>query len=183
MNNIVIPFLVSSMATPLIIYTIIYFSRRHQVGRDDDSGGYVLEYSKSWKVASVVLLVIATLLISIPAVLVGPKEPEDPYIISALFIILVGGSMAKLFETHGVRVVVSDVGIEANTPWRRKRKILWSDVKCIKYNRYMQWIVVVGNESTVRINEYVSGIDIFKDFVKRNLSHEKYSNCRLFYEI
>ncbi len=175
MENLVIPFVVSSVVTPLMFYWLMRLSRRHRLRRDARTGACILEYSRAWRGAAIVFLVGAALLVSIPAVLIGPREPGDPYIIAGLALFFIGSGTAGIIETFGARVLVSSEGLESRSPWSRPRRIRWTDVRAVTYNPFMHWIAVSGDGKVIRIGEYMSGLDVFETFMRDRLPPDRYA--------
>lgn len=88
-------FISGAIGASLMMWIAGYYAKGHRPRRDETTGGVVLEYPTSFKVMSLTLLIAGCGMVLIPLVVIGIKEPEDPYIYAALFLFFAGAEVGQ----------------------------------------------------------------------------------------
>ena len=160
------------------MWIVGYYAKGHRPRRDETTGGVVLEYPTSFKVMSLTLLIAGCGMVLIPLVVIGIKEPEDPYICAALFLFFAGVGGGSTLESFRTEIIVSDSGLSHRSYWSRPRVLLWEEMICMGYNRWMCWFKAVDRSGKViRIPLHLGGMDAFEKAVRRHLRPTVYRDA------
>jgi hypothetical protein len=145
---------------------------------DPKSRTIVLEHSWLLKGLGLVAGLGMPLLVLVLVLVIGFKKPSDALAAGGLLLFfgLLGGWL--LLESMGVRVLLSEEGIEGRSPWRGTRFIPWDEVKEVKFSQAMSWFVVVGRRrDKVRVSMLLVGTQYFVEAVKEYLDPERYEKA------
>ena len=173
--NQFLSFIAGAVFTPLIMWAVSYYAKRHRVRRDETTGGVILEYPTSWKVMSAALLILGCGMVLMAWVIIGIKEPEDPYIFAALLLFFGGIGGALVIETFKGRVIVSENDVLAMPAWSRPRSISWDKIKELKYSSGMGWFTIASHTGIIiRVPVYFCAIDVLEQEVRHRLHPKIY---------
>jgi len=159
---------VTAVLTTLFLSWVLRQARRPIPTQPD--GTFVLAYGRWMLALGVVCGILAPAGIVVIAVMVGFREPNDPYYVAGLlaFFVLMGGWC--LAEALKRRVVVSDRGLVEHSPWRRTRRVDWSDVVAVKFGNLSGYVTLVGRSGQqVKVSIMLRGIAQLADAVGRHV--------------
>ncbi|MUV15668.1 PH domain-containing protein [Noviluteimonas gilva] len=98
-------------------------------------------------------------------------EPKDR--IAMLMIAATFGfpALYLLFESFGVRIVYSDSGIEAFSPWRKNRSFAWDELRGVSFSEMARWHRIETTRGYVRMHEMKSGVaSLLQELERRGIS-------------
>ncbi len=142
-------------------------------------GGVVLVYPGWWRWASWVFLLAGSAMLALLWSKAPPVTPADRVGLALLLAGFVGGGIAAVLETHRLRVVLTDRGITARTPWGGSRAICWGQVHTVDFQLPAQWFRVWDRHRVrVRIPLPLVGIDHLETALARHLPADRYRRVR-----
>lgn len=159
---------VTAVLTTLILSWVLRQARRPIPTEPD--GTLVLAYGRWMVVLGVVCGIVAPAGMVALALTAGFREPNDPYYFAALaaFFPLMGGWC--LAEARKRRVVVSETGVVAHSPWGRPRRVDWSDVATVQFGNLSGYVTLVGRSGErVKVSIMLRGIAQLADAVRRHV--------------
>jgi hypothetical protein len=119
-------------------------------------GAMLLHYRAPFRIF--VIIVWCILIAGLVASIARPPRGKDMIYAGALgafFFIL---NAAMHLEFFGVSILYDETGIEAESPWRRSRRINCSDITQVKYNELAQWYLIKTlNQGSIRCHSFLSG--------------------------
>jgi hypothetical protein len=93
---------------------------------------------------------------SIGAALTAPSEEK---LIAVCFVPFILLGAALIVEGHGTRITYDGDGIRTRSPWRRSRRITWSEIVSCDYAPANQWYRLhTRSQGTVRLSLLMEGI-------------------------
>jgi hypothetical protein len=83
-----------------------------------------------------------------------------------------------LLEIVRVRLVVSDVGVQLDSPWGRQRFLHWDEIVDVQYSQSGHWFVLYGkNGRKIRASTYIAGIVVLVRAFRTHLPKVVYENA------
>ena len=98
---------------------------------------------------------LLTLALLIGVFFVAPGERIGMLLLAAIFGV---PALYLLLEGFGVRVVYSDSGIEAFSPWRRNRSAAWDEISEVSFSPMARWHRIKTTHGYIRLHEMKSGV-------------------------
>jgi len=118
----------------------------------------ILEYGRPMRVLGVAMLLLGLLLLY-AASCASAEARAAAWTACSL------GAASGLWvflEFFFVRIEFDDESIYTTSPWRRKRRIPWSDIVTCRYSNVNRWHVIkTRTHGTLRVSTYLSGIGSF----------------------
>ena len=133
---------------------------------------WVLEHSNVFRWA-MSLFCLFFMALAVASMLVKP-----PVTFAAL--IFCGFTVLGLFavaEAFGTRVYFSDASLEQTSPWHFGRRILWEDVREVRFSPSNRWFIVYGRTTKIRVSFYLVGIRAVGLQICRMVAPEKRSRA------
>ena len=129
----------------------IKFIRIHGI----ENGRTVIKYGIAMKLFSWLSLALPLMVISfIPKV----KSSDMPSVITA-FCMASGISASLILEFNRVMISYDDKFIYTKSPWRKNRKIPWSDITNIEFSNAASWhVVFTKNNGKIRLHTGLNGL-------------------------
>ena len=120
-----------------------------------ENGRTVIKYGIAMKIFSWLSLALPLMVIAIfPKV----KSSDIPSVIAAFFMAS-GISASLILEFNRVMISYDDKFIYTKSPWRKNRKIPWSDITSIGFSSAASWYVVLTkNNGKIRLHTGLNGL-------------------------
>jgi hypothetical protein len=94
-------------------------------------------------------------------------KPSDRIWIVFLFLLFAGLSLPMLLKAFMFRVVLSDEGMEAYSPWRKPRIISWSDVSGYTLSNSGCLRIETGTKGRLVLTGNISGVGSLLEELRR----------------
>lgn len=147
-------------------------------GVDARTGGHILRHGRAYRWLGIVCVALFTL----PMLLLPSAPPAIPKHILLLFFSPFSLSGLWMINDSRARVVLSEAGIEAFSPWRGRAWIPWHHVTHIHFGRVTQWFVICGlGGQRIRIHHYMHGSSEFLPYCRRHLPPEMILSAEVAY--
>lgn len=102
----------------------------------------------------------------------------DIYAIIGLIVFMSLLVSLLLLEAARVRLVVSEEGVQLDSPWRRQRFMRWEDVFEVRYSQSAQWFILYGKDGgKIRASTWLDGIMALVRGFRKHLPKVIYENA------
>ena len=129
------------------------------------SGNYVLRLPRMYKYIGILSILIITIFV------VGAIFIQDSLtiIMAILMSLLFGGlGIPCLLGYQNYSLSFNDENITVSN-WRgRKAQLRWTEIQDVKFSTASGYIKLKGENSTLKINHHLDGLNIFKDKIDKN---------------
>jgi hypothetical protein len=90
---------------------------------------------------------------------VTDAQGEDIYAIIGLIVFMSLLVSLLLLEAVRVRLVVSDEGVQLDSPWRGQRFIFWKDVSEVRFSQSAHWFILYARDGRkIRASTWLAGV-------------------------
>jgi hypothetical protein len=163
-----------------LLVGFLLLSMRRRGRLDPATGDLVMRYSLPYRVAGVLLGLVGLLGCPVVAVLMFlTYDPGDATGYIGPCVALAGmalGGVIVFLETNYTRVVVTAVGIEEYTPWRRVRYIPWDEVATVTSpSATYPFVFSDGGERMIRTTTALTGMELLVAAMRRHLPERVYA--------
>lgn len=166
------PFIVALFVSLLSVAIIGFVVTGSKARVTNDSDAAIAEYGAPLRILSIFVVVLLASL----AVLVSVRSPgsADVVIFLVLMAIFVGGYL--VLDTYRTRIEFDKESFSVRPALQRERRYSWSEVSDLEYSGTWMWYVVTTDDGKrFRVHNWLSGGELFVDFVRR---WSRYNNRR-----
>ena len=155
-----IPTAAASAAITVAVLSWMFRLARRPVPTLPD-GSLLVRYGKWMVVVGVVSGIVMPLVLVAIVIAVGFENPEDPYYFGGLLLFFILLGWWNLLEGLKRRVVVTDSGLVATSPWRGEPvRLAWAQVTGITFSPIAGQLVFVNRAGEkIRVGMMMSGLD------------------------
>lgn len=151
---------------------------------DEATGAVILQYGWPLRVLGLICGPGMCLAVIVLMLVVGFKEPGDPYYAGGIFLLfgVLGGVL--MLEAFRVRIILDGTGITGHSPWGKVRSIGWSNVQEVSYSLLAGWFLIRATDGqTIRVPMLLTGIRSLVSAVQLHLRPEQYAGAEKGFEM
>ena len=183
----------TDVITTIVVYTVAgiiaymiflliskYIGPKAYIGiKEKATSEITLYYSRSSRRLTIVFLICWLIFSSFGIIgLISDQAELNLFIFYEFtFLLLIGLPGTYLFiEFRFARVIVSNIGLQRRSPWKKDLFIPWFDIISIEYSNFNDWFIIIGKNGKIRISVLMSGLSDFAKAVNNYLPREKWEN-------
>src|SRR5262249_39250418 len=81
-------------------------------------------------------------------------------------------TLPLVIEFYRVSISFDDAAIHVSSPWSRRRTLLWSEVRTVRWRSVAKWLDLRTERSVVHISPWLVGLEAFAAACKKHLPAE-----------
>ena len=171
---------VATFVPSLVIFIVVFLiSSRNEQAQRTATGEYVLAWGKGWKAVPVGAAIAWTCIFAVLTI-ADPPKPDDVPVILGLLLLITVTLVPLSMELFGSRHLVSEKGFSKKTPWSPDFSATWSEVTAVDYSASMMWFEVKTPRGTMRVPQWMDGIQDLSRLVRANVPQPKLTGAAKF---